>query len=276
MAVNARAGQALTIPPGIFILFPMRMEPRGNVSGPRTATLTQAATLTVPVLLGYSAIGFGFGLLAVNAGYPAWFALFMSVFVFAGAAQYIGIGLFAAGAPLPEIVAVTLLVNLRHAAYGLSLLKPYALHPRLKPYLVFALTDETYALISSLTDADRENGRLLFWISALDQFYWVGGTALGALAGSLIPEPVAGLDFALTALFLVLAVEQMKTRPDHLPFLIAAACTVAASFIAGPRGTVLAGIVSATIVLAIARPRGSARASAGGDAREGGSDAGRT
>ena len=98
-------------------------------------TTIDAFKTSIPVLLGYVTIGFGFGLLAVNTGYPPWFALAMSVFVYAGAAQYIGIGLFAAGASIPEIMIITFVANIRHAAYGLSLLKHYSRHPRIKPYL---------------------------------------------------------------------------------------------------------------------------------------------
>jgi 4-azaleucine resistance transporter AzlC len=222
----------------------------------------RAIKTTMPVLLGYLAIGFGFGLLAVNKGYPPWFAVAMSLIVYAGAAQYIGIGLFAAGASLAEIAAVTLIVNLRHAAYGLSLIKPYAKNPRARPYLVFSLTDETFALISSLSPADRGNTRFLLMISAFDQFYWVAGTALGALAGAFIPNKVNGLDFALTALFLVLAVEQVLALKKPLPFLLAGISTLIARFAFGERGTIVAGIIIATAALALTAGKGSVDADA--------------
>ena len=217
--------------------------------------LARAFAASVPVLLGYVTIGFGFGLLAVNTGYPAWFALLMSIFVYAGAAQYIGIGLFAAGATLPEIALITLIVNLRHAAYGLSMIAPFGL--RARPYLVFALTDETYALLSSATPEERADGRYLVLVSALNQSYWVAGTALGALAGALIPFRVQGLDFALTAMFIVLAVEQVLRLNKALPFAVAGLSAVAAKLIAGDRGTILVGILIAAAALFAFQPRGS-------------------
>jgi 4-azaleucine resistance transporter AzlC len=202
---------------------------------------------SVPVLLGYVTIGFGFGLLAVNSGYPAWFALAMSVFVFAGAAQYIGIGLFVAGASIPEIAIITLVANIRHAVYGLSLIEPFAAHPRIRPYLVFALTDETYALISSVDDEKRRDGRFLLFVSAFDQLYWVVGTALGALAGALIPYRIEGLGFALTAMFIVLGVEQAIKLKKAFPFLIAATATVGAKFLVGDRLTIVVGLAAAIL-----------------------------
>ena len=203
---------------------------------------------SIPVLLGYVTIGFGFGLLAVNAGYPAWFALAMSIFVFAGAAQYIGIGLFAAGASIPEIALITLVANIRHAVYGLSLIGPFAAHPRIRPYLVFALTDETYALISSVDDEKRKDGGFLLLVAAFDQFYWVAGTALGALAGSLIPYRIEGLGFALTAMFIVLGVEQALKLRKALPFIIAAAATIGAKLLAGDRLTIVVGLAAAIVL----------------------------
>lgn len=218
-----------------------------------TSTPTSAAGIrkafkaSVPVLLGYVTIGFGFGLLAVNTGYPSWLALFMSLFVYAGAAQYIGIGLFAAGASIPEIVLVTLVANIRHAAYGLSLISRYASHPRFRPYLVFALTDETFALISSQDPKEKDNGLFLLLVSALNQAYWVGGTILGAFAGSLAPEKIRGLDFALTAMFIVLTVEQALKLKRSMPFFLAAFCALAAKFILGDRLAIIGGLAAALV-----------------------------
>jgi 4-azaleucine resistance transporter AzlC len=231
--------------------------PREN--GKTNQTLA-AFESSVPVLLGYVTIGFGFGLLAVNAGYPAWFALAMSVFVFAGAAQYIGIGLFVAGASIPEIALITLVANIRHAVYGLSLIGTFAAHPRIRPYLVFALTDETYALISSVDDEKRKNGKFLLLVSAFDQFYWVAGTALGALAGSLIPYRIEGLGFALTAMFIVLGVEQALKLRKAFPFLIAAAATIGAKLLVGDRLTIVIGLAVAIVLTIPLARRGGSRA----------------
>ena len=220
-----------------------------TISDGKSSSAIHAFKASIPVLLGYVTIGFGFGLLAVNSGYPWWFALLMSVFVYAGAAQYIGIGLFAAGASLAEIALVTLIVNLRHAAYGLSLIKTFGKHPRARPYLVFALTDETYALLSSASEKDRADGGFLLMVSGFNQLYWVLGTAIGALAGALIPYKIEGLNFALTAMFIVLAVEKALKLRKALPFLVAGLSTIAAKFLVGDRGTIIVGLLMATIIL---------------------------
>ncbi|MFA6504719.1 MAG: AzlC family ABC transporter permease [Treponemataceae bacterium] len=222
-----------------------------SVRHSRCYTFNRALKASVPVFLGYIAIGIGFGLIAVNTGYPAALAISMSVIMYAGAAQYIGIGLFAAGASLPEIALVTLVVNLRHAAYGLSLIGPFARAPRLRPYLVFALTDETYALLTSVGEEDRKDGRFMFFVSILDQSYWVLGTVIGAVAGSFIPFKLDGLEFALTALFIVLTIEQMLRVRDPLPFIVSAFCAVAAAFLVGPRGSIVVAMVASVVLTAV-------------------------
>ena len=228
--------------------------------------LPRAFKASVPVLLGYVTIGFGFGLLAVNKGYPVWLALFMSVFVFAGAAQYIGISLFAAGASITEIILVTLVANIRHAAYGLSLIASYRAHPKIRPYLIFALTDETYALLSSSKPEDRADGGFLLAVSALNQLYWVSGTALGALAGSLIPGRVQGLDFALNALFIVLAVEKALRLKKAVPFLIAGISIFFAYRVMDGSGAIALGLLIASASLAIYDRAERRKAKGGGDA----------
>lgn len=222
----------------------------------RSAGLPHAFKSSIPVLLGYVPIAFGFGLLTVNTGYPAWFAVFMSVFVYAGAAQYIGIGMFAAGASLTEIALVTLIANIRHAAYGISLIKRFSENPRIKPYLIFALTDETYALLSSATPEDKAKGSYLLGVSALNQGYWVAGTALGALAGSFLPYKIEGLSFALTAMFLAITTEQAMKLKNPAPFLIAGFSTIAARLLLGERWTILAGLIASSIILAFSSGRG--------------------
>jgi 4-azaleucine resistance transporter AzlC len=191
---------------------------------PRHSVLGAAFKYSFPVLLGYLAIGTAFGLLMADAGYPWWLALVMSAVMYAGAGQYIAVGLFAAGTSLWEAALVQLVVNARHIAYGLSMIKRFKNTGLLRFYLIFGLTDETFALLSSLDGEERvsaggANGgpvppgmnraKFMFCVTALDQCYWVSGSVIGAAAGSLIPFSTEGIGFALTALFVVLLIEQI-------------------------------------------------------------------
>jgi 4-azaleucine resistance transporter AzlC len=185
--------------------------------------LLSALRLSFPVFLGYISIGFGFGLLLVNAGYAWPLAGIMGVLMYAGAGQYLAVGLFAEGASLWEVCLLQLILNARHLAYGLSMVKRFeGLGPR-KYYLIYALTDETFALLSGLKDEDPS---LMFRIALLNQGYWVAGSLLGGIAGALIPFDMPGVDFALTALFIVLMIEQYRTLRRLKPFVFTALITV--------------------------------------------------
>jgi 4-azaleucine resistance transporter AzlC len=175
--------------------------------------------ITLPVFSGYIAIGIPFGLMLVDAGYPFWMAPFMSVVFYAGAGQYLLVGLFSAGASLAAIVTSIFFVNIRHALYGISLIDKYRDAGPVRPYLMFALTDETFALSSGCTPPPSLSaGAFYGTIAALDHAYWILGSCIGAAAGALIPFDFAGVDFALTALFAVLFLEQIAIiRNGHLP-----------------------------------------------------------
>lgn len=187
----------------------------------------QAARITLPVLFGYLAIGIPFGLMIVNAGYPWWIAPIMSLTMYAGAGQYMAVGLFASGATIGTIAVTELLINIRHIVYGLSLITKFRETGKWKPYLVFALTDETYSLLTGCDVPNGANpGSFYGTIAILDHSYWIAGSTIGAAAGTLIPFPLDGVDFALTALFAVLLVSQIEKSKDYLPPVIGAAATV--------------------------------------------------
>ncbi|MBQ9630548.1 MAG: AzlC family ABC transporter permease [Treponema sp.] len=187
----------------------------------------QAFKISLPVFFGYIAIGIPFGLMLVNAGYPAWLAPIMSVLMFAGAGQYVAVGLFAAGVPLGAIVITELFVNIRHIVYGLSLITKFKNVGKWKPYLIFALTDETYSLLVNCTVPENcKPGNFYGTIALLDHLYWILGGIIGAIAGSLLPFPLEGVDFALTALFIVLLIEQLEKSRDIVPPIIGAFVTM--------------------------------------------------
>lgn len=188
-----------------------------------------AAKTTAPVFFGYIAIGIPLGLMVVNAGYAWWLAPVMSILMFAGAGEYMAIGFFANGAALATIALTEFLINIRHIFYGLSLFTKFKNVGRWKPVLIFCLTDETYSLLT-MTDApeNANKGSYFAAIALLDYSYWVLGTIIGAIAGTLIPFSFEGVDFALTALFAVLLISQIEKSHDALPPVIGAATVTAA------------------------------------------------
>ena len=189
----------------------------------------RAARATIPVFFGYIAIGIPFGLMLVNAGYPWWLSAVMSIFMYAGAGEYMAVGLFAAGTPLVAILVAQLFVNIRHIFYGLSLISKFKSVGKIKFFLIFVLTDETYALLTGVTvPKDADAGAYYGTIALLDYLYWVLGSVIGALLGTIIPFDFAGVDFALTALFTVMLINQIKASKDFLPPAIGIATTIVA------------------------------------------------
>ncbi len=170
--------------------------------------LTTVLRTSLPVAFGYLPLGMAFGVLLVGLGYAWWWAAVMSVFIFAGSAQFLAVGLLAAGAGAVDAFVATLLLNLRHVFYGLAMLDRYQSLGRGRNYAVFGLTDETFSLLAGLPPHAQDR-RWVLGITALNQFWWVAGSVVGAVIGRSLPFSTEGLAFALTALFAVLLVEQM-------------------------------------------------------------------
>ena len=190
---------------------------------------------TVPVLTGYIFLGMGFGILLSEAGYGVLWSGAMALFIFAGSGQYLAVSLLAEGASLLSAAVATLLVNARHLFYGISLLDAYKDAGKKKPYLIFALTDETYSLVTQKQPPEgMSRHSYCLAVSALDHIYWVVGCVLGSLAGSLIPISFEGVEFVLTALFVTMFVEQWLSRKNHLPALTGVACTALCLAVFGP------------------------------------------
>lgn len=216
---------------------------------------------SIPVLLGYLAIGFAFGLLVTDASYPWWLSLVMSIVMFAGAGQFILIGLLAAGTTLWEAALIQLVVNARHIAYGLSMIKRMPSSGFYRYYCIFGMTDETFALLSSLPE--NENGfihipgismpvhednrsKFMFLVTLMNHFYWISGSILGAAAGSLIPYSTEGVGFALTALFIVLMLEQiLKVRKPFIFIVSAVPAALCAVFL--PSGISLLAAIALSL-----------------------------
>ncbi len=181
----------------------------------------RAIKLTVPVFFGYISIGIPFGLMIVNAGYPWWIAVAMSIFIYSGTAQYMAVGLFVAKAPLTTILVTQFFIGIRHIVYGLSLLKKFKGTGKLKPFLIFALSDETYALQSTCNvPKNADSGSFYGTIAFFDYLYWNLGTLIGALLGTFIPFSFAGVEFALNALFVVIIINQLRATKDFVPTII--------------------------------------------------------
>jgi len=188
------------------------------------ATRTSAFRLSLPVLFGYVPLGIAFGILFSELGYHWLYAGLMGLVIYAGAAQFLTVGLLANQAGLLEVFIAILLLNARHLVYGLALISNLTLKGSRRWYLIYALTDETYSLLTMLqAGCDQQRARLQFRLAMLNHLYWVIGCTLGAWLGGQISFSTAGIEFALPALFMVLAIEQYRSirRPGVFCFALA-------------------------------------------------------
>ena len=198
-------------------------------------TLSTAFSATLPVMAGYLILGFGFGIIMKANGFSTALAAAMSIFIYAGSMQYVAISLMTGGATLVTTALTTLTVNIRHLFYGISMLEKYQNAGQAKPYLIFALTDETYSLVCGELPniAPEEHVNYRFLVSILNHLYWIIGSVAGAVAGSLIQFNSQGIDFALTALFLTVFTDQWLTSKRHGPALIGLGASVASLLLFG-------------------------------------------
>lgn len=232
----------------------MRTSPAA-APGPADPSLS-VLTLTAPVAMGYIPLGTVFGFLFVQSGASGWLAILSSLLVFAGAAQYMMIPMLASGLSAGSIALATLIVNLRHVFYGLSLLGKMPREPLARWYVVFGLTDETYSVLTTLPAGTSERQMVL--VALLNQGWWVLGTALGAIIGAQAQIRLAGLDFALPALFAVLTVEQWRTRQTAAPLWVALAA-YAGAYALAPKHALMISIALSLVAGLVWQARTAAR-----------------
>ena len=207
---------------------------------------------TVPVMTGYLFLGVSFGILLGETGYGLPWAFSMALFMYAGSAQFLSVSLLANHASLLSTGIAVFLLNARHIFYGISLIDTYKGTGKKKPYLIFALTDETYSLVSrTQPPVGLSRHGYCFLVSLFDQIYWVTGSVLGSLAGSLIPINYEGIEFVLTALFVTIFVEQWLSTRQHLPAIIGVAATAGCLLLFGKDIFLIPSMVVIALVLTL-------------------------
>ena len=213
---------------------------------------------TVPVLTGYLFLGTGFGiLLSEKTGFGIGWAFFMALFMLAGSGQYLAVSMIADHASLISAAIATLLVNARHIFYGISLLDAYKGAGKRKPYMIFALTDETYSLVTQNEPPEgMTKHQYCFIVSLLDHIYWIIGCSLGNLATAVLPISFEGVEFVLTALFVTMFVEQWLSHKNHLPAIIGVASSLLCLTLFGSEVFLIPSMLLIATLLTITRKTG--------------------
>lgn len=209
---------------------------------------------SLPVMAGYLVLGMGFGILLKVNGYGVWWALAMSVFIYAGSMQFVGVSLITGGASLLSAALTTLMVNARHLFYGISMIDRYKGVGLKKIYLMLSLTDETYSLVCT---GDCPQGTdphsYYFAVSLCNHLYWIAGSVLGSFIGSVISFNTAGIDFAMTALFVTVFTEQWITTKEHRPALIGLGCSLICLLLFRSDGFLIPSMIAITVLLTLCR-----------------------
>ena len=216
----------------------------------KTKAFKAALPYTLPICVGFLFLGMSYGFLMRSKGFSVGYPLFMSMFIFAGSMEFVTANLLLSAFSPVAAFFLALMVNARHLFYGLSMLEKYRGTGWARPFLIFSLTDETFSLVSTLEPPDGVTRRdFYFWISLLDYLYWQVGSVLGALIGGLLPFDTTGLDFALTALFIVLFLEQWRKRENRPAALIGLGCTAVSLAAVGADRLVIPAMVLILAVL---------------------------
>lgn len=207
------------------------------------------------VLFGYVFLGTAFGILLRQAGFGALWSLAFSGLVYAGSLQFVLAGFLAAPTALPTVALMSLFINARHLFYGLSFIERFRSMGKKRPYMIFSLTDETYSVLCGMDEvpAGVDKNGAMFLVALLDQLYWVAGSLLGTFAGGL-PLDFTGIDFSMTALFLVIFLEQWRGAKSHLPALLGLGCGAVFLLMLGPDNFLLPALCTTVAVLLLARP----------------------
>ena len=216
---------------------------------PDLSAARRAAKLTLPVLCGYIFLGIAFGATLAQAGFgPSW-ALLISTFVYAGSLQFVMVPFLASGVSLVTVALTALMVNARHLFYGLSLIERFSKMGAMRPYMIFSLSDETYSVYCGMSG--QESDGVMLRVGLYDQLYWIAGSLIGSVLARQLPFDLTGIDFSMTALFVVICVERAMNRSDRLPMALGAVCALLSLLLLGPERFLAPALAATALLLTV-------------------------
>lgn len=183
---------------------------------------------TSPIMVSYFFVSCAYGLVMAQGGFGWVWSMLCSTFIYTGAFQMVLASFFASGAAFVTVILTCAFMATRQIFYGLTYVEDFKKTGKKLPYMIHTLTDETYALLNSITEypKDMKKENIQFYIQLFSQLSWIAGSVSGGLAGNLIPSSVTGIDYALTALFITIVVDQYRNASNHQPALIGGICSV--------------------------------------------------
>ncbi|MBQ9231792.1 MAG: AzlC family ABC transporter permease [Prevotella sp.] len=214
----------------------------------KTSSFRQALPMTLPVMAGYWFLGITYGMLAHSMGFSVWYPLSMALLIYSGSAEFLALGMLLGAFNPMAAMTVALVVGARHLFYGLSMLDRYKGTGWRKPFLIFWLTDETFAVNYNARNASPA---VMLWVSLLDYLYWSSGAVIGYLFGSLITIDLRGLEFVVTAMFATIFIDQYLKEREHRPAWVGLGCTALCLWLVGSEYFILPSMLSILVVLTV-------------------------
>lgn len=227
------------------------------MSDMKKSSLKYAFTQTIPVLVGYVCLGIAFGILLSDKGYSVVWSLCTALFCYAGSMQFVLVSLLSANPPVTLVYCalMTLIVNSRHIFYGIPFIERFKKMKLRGLYMIFSLTDETFSVLCAQKNIPScyDEQSVYFNIAWLNHLYWVTGCVTGSLIGTLIPFDFSGVEFAMTALFTVIFIDQWRSAPTHIPALVGLGAGVICLALIGSSDFMFFALAAAVAVLLIFR-----------------------
>lgn len=184
------------------------------------SSVKEALKDSLLIMPGYIVLGIGFGVLMIDKGFTLLHSFLMAVFIYAGSMQYVGVELLALPASYLNVFLMTLMVNIRHLFYGIGMLSRYKVLKKHKIYDIFALTDETFSIVCNKNMKGLNRQDYYFCLSLFNHLYWITGCVLGSILGDILPIDFTGIEFSMSALFIVIVIDQWEKNKDHTPVIL--------------------------------------------------------
>ena len=216
--------------------------------------LRAAFPYTIPVMTGYVFLGISYGVLITASGFPFWMPILTSLTVFAGSMEFVLVNLLLDGFDLLQAFLMTLMINARHLFYGVAMLDKYKGTGWKKLYLIFGLTDESFS-VNCVTQPpiDVDHSWFMFFVTLLDHSYWILGAALGGVFGSVFQFNTQGLDFVMTAMFVVIFIEQWKKDRNHTSAILGLVLPIGCLVIFGAGSFMIPAMIAILVGLTVVR-----------------------
>ncbi len=224
------------------------------MSKKKIKALKAAFPHTIPIMTGFLFLGMTYGIYMNVSGFGFWYPMLMSMTIFAGSMEFVTVSMLLGGFHPLEALTMTLMINARHLFYGISMLDKYKGTGLKKLYLIFGMCDESFSInYTANIPEDVDKGWFMMWVTVLNQFYWVLGSTLGGLFGSLLKFNTEGLSFVMTALFVVIFLEQWMKEKNHTSAIVGIVLSVLCLVIFGKDSFIIPAMICILVVMTLLR-----------------------